>query len=330
MLFLFRRVPAFPGSGVRAAPHTSVLAFSFLACTCLPLQRRLGRSAHVCSYFFFSGVCLPSLAAASGSLLTRQLLLFFFPACVCLPWQRRQGRSAHVSSCFFLFGVCLPSLELASEPLLTRQFLLFPFWRVPAFPGSGVRAAPHTSALAFSFLACACLPWQRRLGRSAHVSSCFFFFGVCLPSLAAAIGPLRTRQFLLFPFWRVPAFPGSGVRAAPHTSALAFSFLACACLPWQRRLGRSAHVSSCFFFFGVCLPSLAAAIGPLRTRQFLLFPFWRVPAFPGSGVRAAPHTSALAFSFLACACLRSPCHISKESTKSITFFLHDYHPLVTI
>ena len=165
------------------------------------------------------------------------------------------GRSAHVSSCFFPFGVCLPSLAEASGPLRTRQLFLFSFWRVPTFPCRGVRAAPHTSALAFSFLACACLPLQRRLSRSAHVSSFFFLSGVCLPSLTEASGPLRTRQLFLFSFWRVPAFPCRGVRAAPHTSALAFSFLACTCLPLQRRLGRSAHVSSCFFFSGVCLPS---------------------------------------------------------------------------
>ena len=302
---------------------------------------------------FLSGVCLPSLAAAIGPLRTRQLLLFpfwrvpafpysgdwaaphtsalafSFLACACLLWDWRQGRSAHVSSCFFFSGVCLPSLTAAIGPLRTRQLLLFPFWRVPAFPCRGVRTAPHTSALAFSFLACTCLPLQRRLGRSAHVSSCFFLSGVCLPSLTAAIGPLRTRQLLLFPFWRVPAFPYSGDWAAPHTSALAFSFLACACLPLQRRLGRSAHVSSCFFPFGVCLPSLTAAIGPLRTRQLFLFSFWRVPAFPCSGDWAAPHTSALAFSFLACACLLRTI-IRKNLQKSITFFLHDYHPLVTI
>ena len=126
---------------------------------------------------------------------------------------------------------------------------------MPDFPCSGVRAAPHTSAFCFFFLACTCLPLQRRLGRSAHVSSCFFLFGVYLPSLAAASGPLRTCQLLLFPFWRVPAFPCRGVRAAPHTSAFCFFFPACACLPLRRRQGRSAHVSSCLFLFGVCLPS---------------------------------------------------------------------------
>ena len=280
LLFPFWRVPAFPCSGNWAAPHTSALAFSFPACACLPLQRRL-------------------------------------------------GRSAHVSSCFFLSGVCLPSLTEASGPLRTRQLLLFPFWRVPAFPCSGDWAAPHTSALAFSFLACACLLWDWRLGCSAHVSFFFFLSGVCLPSLTAAIGPLRTRQLLLFPFWRVPAFPCRGVRAAPHTSAFCFFFPACACLPLRRRQGRSAHVSSCLFLFGVCLPSLAAAIGPLRTRQLLLFSFRRVPAFPCRGVRAAPHTSALAFSFPACACLLHTT-FQKNIQKSITFFLHDYHPLVTI
>ena len=175
--------------------------------------------------------------------------------------------------------MCLPSLTSAIGPLRTRQLFLFSFWRVPAFPCSGDWAAPHTSALAFSSPACAFLPLQRRLGRSAHVSSCFFLSGMCLPSLTAAIGPLRTRQLLLFlsgvclsslaeasrplrtrqlflfSFWRVPAFPCRGVRAAPHTSALAFSFPACACLPLQRRQGCSAHVSFLFFLSGVYLPS---------------------------------------------------------------------------
>ena len=167
----------------------------------------------------------------------------------------------------------------ACRALRTRHFLLFSFWRVLSFPWFGEKAAPHTSALAFSLLACACLLWDWRLSRSAHVISCFFLSGVCLPSLGSAKRPLRTRQLLPFPFRRVPSFPYSGVRAAPHTSALAFSFLACACLPLQQRLGRSAHVSSCLFLFGVCLPSLTAAIGPLRTRQLFLFSFWRVPAF---------------------------------------------------
>ncbi len=303
---------------------------------------------------FLSGVCLPSLATTSGPLRTRQLLLFPFWRVPSFPLQRHQGRSAHVSSCFFLFGVCLPSLATTSGPLRTRQLLLFLFWRVPAFPcngiraaphtsalafffwrvpafsGTGVRAAPHTSPLAFSFLACACLPLQRHQGRSAHVSSYFFLFGVCLPSLELASGPLRTsalafflfgvclpslattsgplrtrqlllfpfgvclpslelasgplrtRQLLLFPFWRVPSFPCNDIRAAPHTSALAFSFLACVFLLWNWRQGRSAHVSSCFFLFGVCLPSLATTSGPLRTRQLLLFPSRRVSSLPMS------------------------------------------------
>ena len=57
--------------------------------------------------------------------------------------------------------------------------------------------APHTSSLAFSFLACAC----------------------------ALLELLRTRQILLFLFWRVPV---------PY---------------W----GCSAHAKSCFFFSGVYL-----------------------------------------------------------------------------
>ena len=229
---------------------------------------------------FLSGVCLPSLGLASGPLRTRQFLLFPFLACTRLPWDWRQGRSAHVSSCFFLFGVCLPSLAAASGPLRTRQLLLFPFWRVPAFPCSSVRAAPHTSALAFPFWRVPAFPWFGKKGAPHTPALAFSFFGVCTPSPGLAKKALRTRQLLLFPFWRVPAFPCSSVRAAPHTSVLAFSFPACACLLLQRRQGRSAHVSSCFFLFGVCLRSLGLASGPLRTRQLLLFPFWRVPALP--------------------------------------------------
>ena len=229
---------------------------------------------------FLSGVCLPSLGLASGPLRTRQFLLFPFLACTRLPWDWRQGRSAHVSSCFFLFGVCLPSLAAASGPLRTRQLLLFPFWRVPAFPCSSVRAAPHTSALAFPFWRVPAFPWFGKKGAPHTPALAFSFFGVCTPSPGLAKKALRTRQLLLFPFWRVPAFPCSSVRAAPHTSVLAFSFPACACLLLQRRQGRSAHVSSCFFLFGVCLRSLGLASGPLRTRQLLLFPFWRVPVLP--------------------------------------------------
>ena len=120
--------------------------------------------------------------------------------------------------------------------------------------------APHTPNLAFSFLACAC----------------------------ALLGVLRTRQVLLFLFWRVlvpcwgysahakSCFFFSGVclcpvGMAPHTPNLAFSFLACACA----LLGMAPHTPSLAFSFLACT---CALLGVLRTRQILLFLFWRVPA----------------------------------------------------
>ena len=246
---------------------------------------------------------------------------FSFPACAFLPLQRHQGRSAHVSSCFFLFGVCLPSLATTSGPLRTRQLLLFPFWRVPSFPCNDIRAAPHTSALAFSFWRVPAFPCNG-IRAAPHTSAlAFFFWRVPAFSGTGVRAAPHTSPLAFSFFWRVPAFPCNDIRAAPHTSALTFSFLACAFLLWNWRQGRSAHVSSCFFLFGVCLPSLATtsgplrtrqlllfpfgvclpslelASGPLRTRQLLLFPFWRVPSFPCNDIRAAPHTSALAFSF---------------------------------
>ena len=80
--------------------------------------------------------------------------------------------------------------------------------------------APHTSSLAFSFLACTCA----LLGMAPHTSSLAFSFLACA---CALLGLLRTRQFLLFLFWRV--------------------LVPC----W----GGSAHAKSCFFFSGVCLLS---------------------------------------------------------------------------
>ena len=99
--------------------------------------------------------------------------------------------------------------------------------------------APHTSSLAFSFLACACALLG---GCSAHAKSCFFFSGVCL----------------------------CPVGMAPHTPNLAFSFLACACA----LLGMAPHTPSLAFSFLACT---CALLGLLRTRQILLFLFWRVP-----------------------------------------------------
>ena len=100
--------------------------------------------------------------------------------------------------------------------------------------------APHTSSLAFSFLACTC----------------------------ALLG------------------------MAPHTPSLAFSFLACACALLG---GCSAHAKSCFFFSGVCL----CPVGNGSAHAKSCFFFSGVYLCP---VGVAPHTPNLAFSFLACAC----------------------------
>ena len=127
--------------------------------------------------------------------------------------------------------------------------------------------APHTPNLAFSFLACACA----LLGVASHTLNLAFSFLAC---------------------------PCALLGVAPHTLNLAFSFLACACA----LLG------------GAC-----ALLGWLRTRQILLFLFWRmhVPCWSCSAhvkscfffsgvclcpVGVAPHTPNLAFSFLAYAC----------------------------
>ena len=207
LLFPFWRVPAFPCSSVRAAPHTSALAFPFWRVPAFPWFGKKGAPHTPALAFSFFGVCTPSPGLAKKALRTRQLLLFPFWRVPALPWFGKKGAPHTSVLAFSFFGVCTPSPGLAKKALRTRQLLLFPFWRVPAFPCSSVRAAPHTSVLAFSFPACACLLLQRRQGRSAHVSSCFFLFGVCLRSLGLASGPLRTRQLLLFPFWRVPALP---------------------------------------------------------------------------------------------------------------------------
>ena len=120
--------------------------------------------------------------------------------------------------------------------------------------------APHTSSLAFSFLACACALLELLRTRQILL---FLFWRVPVPCW----GWLRTRQILLFLFWRVPV---------PY---------------W----GCSAHAKSCFFFFGVCL--CPVGVGSAHAKSCLFF----------SGVclcpiGVAPHTPSLAFSFLACTC----------------------------
>ena len=107
-----------------------------------------------------------------------------------------EGGSALAISCFFLFDVC--------------------------------SAAPHTSFLAFFFLACAIRQFGASGGGSAHVIFYFFLFGVCSAAVWSRRGRLRTRHFLLFPFWRVRYDSLEPAGAAPHTSFLAFFFLACA------------------------------------------------------------------------------------------------------
>ena len=115
--------------------------------------------------------------------------------------------------------------------------------------------APHTSNLAFSFLACTCA----LLGMAPHTPNLAFSFLACA---CALLGGLRTRQILLFLFWRVPVpywgcsahakscFFFSGVclcpiGVAPHTSNLAFSFLACTCA----LLGLAPHTPNLAFSF---------------------------------------------------------------------------------
>ena len=120
--------------------------------------------------------------------------------------------------------------------------------------------APHASSLAFSFLACACA----LLGMAPHTPSLAFSFLACT---CALLGLLRTRQILLFLFWRVPVPCWDG----------------------------SAHAKSCFFFSGVCL----CPVGNGSAHAKSCFFFSGVYLCP---VGVAPHTPNLAFSFLACAC----------------------------
>ena len=100
--------------------------------------------------------------------------------------------------------------------------------------------APHTPNLAFSFLACACA----LLGVAPHTSNLAFSFLACACSL---LGGLRTRQILLFLFWRVlvPCWGGSA-----HAKSCFFFSGVCMCPVGG---GGSAHAKSCFFFSGMCL-----------------------------------------------------------------------------
>ena len=117
-------------------------------------------------------------------------------------------------------------------------------------------AAPHTPFLAFFFLTCAvgrlqdgrdgsahaiswfflfdvCAPLQHHC--SAHAISCFFLFGVYGRATSRWQGRLRTRYFLLFPFWRVHA---PSAPTAPRTSFPVFT-----------PLFLFVHSYSHFFFF---------------------------------------------------------------------------------
>ena len=116
--------------------------------------------------------------------------------------------------------------------------------------------APHTSSLAFSFLACACA----LLGIAPHTPNLAFSFLACTWALWGG-GVLRTRQVLLFLFWRVPVPCWDG----------------------------SAHAKSCFFFSGVCL----CPVGNGSAHAKSCFFFSGVYLCP---VGMAPHTPNLAFS----------------------------------
>ena len=135
--------------------------------------------------------------------------------------------------------------------------------------------APHTSSLAFSFLACACallellrtrqillfLFWRVLVpcwGGSAHAKSCFFFSGVCM----CLVGGCSAHAKSCFFFSGVCMCP-IGVGSAHAKSCFFFSGV-CLCPVG----GCSAHAKSCFFFFGVYLCPVG---GVLRTRQVLLF-----------------------------------------------------------
>ncbi len=135
-------------------------------------------------------------------------------------------------------------------------------------------AAPHTPFLAFFFLTCAVGRLRDDGGSSAHVISCFFLFGV-----------------YWFPFWGCSGMAG----AAPHTLFIAFFFLACTVGRLRDGRGGSAHVISCFFLFDVCSRTAPGWQGRLRTRYFLLFPFWRVHA---PSAPTAPRTSFPVFTSL--------------------------------
>ena len=114
--------------------------------------------------------------------------------------------------------------------------------------------APHTSSLAFSFLACACALLELLRTRQILL---FLFWRVHVPYW----GWLRTRQILLFLFWRVPVPCWEWLRTR---QVLLFLFWRVLVPCW----GCSAHAKSCFFFSGVCLCPVG---GVLRTRQILLF-----------------------------------------------------------
>ena len=144
--------------------------------------------------------------------------------------------------------------------------MLFLFWRVPPLSRNGEGAAPHTPQPCFSFLACTATLSQRRRGRSAHATTLLFFFGVYHRSLATAKWPLRTRHNLAFLFWRVPPLSRNGEVGTPHTPQPCFSFLACTATLSERRSGRSAHVTTLLFFFGVYRHPFATAKWTLRTR----------------------------------------------------------------
>ena len=116
--------------------------------------------------------------------------------------------------------------------------------------------APHTSSLAFSFLACACA----LLGIAPHTPNLAFSFLACTCALLGG-GVLRTRLVLLFLFWRVPVPCWDG----------------------------SAHAKSCFFFSGVCL----CPVGNGSAHAKSCFFFSGVYLCP---VGMAPHTPNLAFS----------------------------------
>ena len=147
--------------------------------------------------------------------------------------------------------------------------------------------APHTSSLAFSFLACACALLELLRTRQILL---FLFWRVHVPCW----GVLRTRQILLFLFWRVPV-PYWGWLRTRQILLFLFWRVPVPCWEWLRTRqvllflfwrvlvpcwGCSAHAKSCFFFSGVCLLSstssasqpphsyLRASIGSMRAALF--------------------------------------------------------------